>query len=158
MVQWGPMESATPKAAAKKPLSLDLRYCRVCKEVAYQGKSVCLNVDCVPWSFVHHFFQGQGYARDCSCNESGTPDEPAPLPPDWSVVAGDDFNTISEMLQSMISTSSGSGNATCSSGKTLTGSSSSVAFASTFKDEIKKKVAPLKQSHWRCEGTRSNAH
>lgn len=42
--------AATPKAGAKKPLSLDLRYCRVCREIAYQGKSVCLNTECVPWS------------------------------------------------------------------------------------------------------------
>ena len=48
---------ATPKAAATKPpVSLDLRRCRVCNEVAYHGKSLCLNVDCAPWPGVSHSF------------------------------------------------------------------------------------------------------
>ncbi|CAL1171345.1 unnamed protein product [Cladocopium goreaui] len=36
----------TPKAASKRPLTLDLRHCRVCQETAYQGKGICLNTDC----------------------------------------------------------------------------------------------------------------
>ena len=49
---------AEPKAAPaeKRPLSLDLRYCRVCNEVAYKGKSECLNKDCVPWFCLYFFY------------------------------------------------------------------------------------------------------
>ena len=51
---------AEPKAAPaeKRLLSLDLRYCRVCNEVAYKGKSECLNKDCVPWFCLYVFFIG----------------------------------------------------------------------------------------------------
>lgn len=40
---------ATPAAPPTLPPNLDLRYCRVCKQVAYKGKSECLNKGCVPW-------------------------------------------------------------------------------------------------------------
>ena len=42
--------TTTGPAAANRPgLKLALRFCRVCREVAYQGKSVCLNENCAPW-------------------------------------------------------------------------------------------------------------
>ena len=48
----------TPKAASKRPLTLDLRHCRVCQETAYQGKGICLNTDCVPWYAEYNFVLG----------------------------------------------------------------------------------------------------
>ena len=45
-------------AKFKEPPKLDLRWCRVCHAVAYQGISICLNTECVPWVYSIYVWLG----------------------------------------------------------------------------------------------------